>query len=480
MDVLFIHSEEDYYSRERPLVGNGRMQFGISYISAVLKQAGHNTGLVVPTPRTIHKVDEYVRNRNPGLICFTSVHAVFDFLYGVAGHIKKRHPEIFLLAGGTHVSLDPDECLKSAFDAVCIGEGEYPTLELIEQLESGKSPTGIPNLYIKHGSSVERNHPRPFIADLDSLPFPDREMWVPWYFNPLSTPSVLTGRGCPFQCTYCCNHALARLSEGGYVRVRSPENIVEEIRGIKEVVPGLVDINLEAETLGCNREWALELCSHLEKMNTEFEVPARFCSNLRVTPNIDYEELFSALERSNFFGVNIGLESGSERIRREVLKRNYSNEDMLRAVRTAKEHGLMVGFYNLIGIPGETKEDFRETIRLNRQCQPDWWLLSVFYPYPGTRLYETCREMGILDVMPDRSFERRKPSLELPTFSKRQIKRRYTWSFLLFHGGHRPPWEIMWRVFMTKIFSNEKLYRLWRSVSSRVSPSRKYQLEPPP
>lgn len=456
------------------------MQFGVSYISAFLKEHGHNTRLMVPTPKTVEKVDEYIRDFNPGLVCFTSVYNVFEFLSSVAERVKKKHPDIFLLVGGTHVSLNPEECLESAFDAACVGEGEYATLELVEQLESGRRPSDIPNLYIKNGSSIERNDPRPFIEDLDSLPFPDRAMWIPWYFNPLSTPSVLAGRGCPFQCTYCCNHALARLAEGKYVRVRSPENIVEEIRGIKEAVPGLVDMVLEAETLGCDTDWAIELCGKLEEMNGGFDVPVRFCSNLRVTPRSDYDGFFEALSRAGFSAINIGLESGSERVRREVLKRNYSNDDIVKAVRAAKENGLQVGFYNLIGIPTETKEDFRDTIRLNRRCEPDWFLLSVFYPYPGTRLHDMCREMGILDEMPDRALERRKPSLELPTLSKGQIKRRYRWSPFLFNSGHQPPWELLWRVFLARIFSNETLYRLWRSITVRISPFRKYQLEPPP
>jgi radical SAM superfamily enzyme YgiQ (UPF0313 family) len=76
----------------------------------------------------------------------------------------------------------------------------------VEQLESGRKPGKIPNLYIKHGTRIERNEPRPFMEDIDGLPFPDREMWAPRLANPLSRPSRLAGRGCPYQCTYCCNH----------------------------------------------------------------------------------------------------------------------------------------------------------------------------------------------------------------------------------------------------------------------------------
>ena len=475
MRVLFIHYEDDHYSREKPLEGFERMQFGISYISSLLKKEGHETKLAVPTRESDGVVEEHIREFDPGLICFTSVYSVIDYISELASRVKRRHPDLFLVIGGTHATLRPDDCLESAFDAVCVGEGEYAVLELVEQLESGRQPGKIPNLYIKHGTQVERNEPRPFMEDIDGLPFPDREMWVPWLANPLSRPSVLAGRGCPFQCTYCCNHALGRIADGKYVRLRSPRNIVDEILSIKRVFTLLEEAYLEVETLGANREWAMELCSKLEQMNAEFEVPVKFGANLRVTPNTDYDELFSALKASNFRFVNIGLESGSERIRRDVLARNYSNQDIINAVRTARKHNLEVGIYNLIGIPGETRKDFRETIRLNRICQPDWFLLSVFFPYPGTRLHDTCQELGLLDGSIDHELERRRPVLNQPGFSKRQIGRRYTWSHFLFYGGHQPLKGILQLVFLTKLHSSPRLLKLRRAFTRRSSPYKQFE-----
>jgi radical SAM superfamily enzyme YgiQ (UPF0313 family) len=463
VEVLFVHSEEDVYSEDKPIEGYERMQFGISYISSVLKEAGHNTRLVVPTRSTVGVVEEHIREFKPGLVCFTSVYTEFSFMSRIASSVKKSHPDLFLLVGGPHASLNPEECLQADFDAVCVGEGEYPTLELVEQLEKRARPSGIPNLLIKRGGEIERNEPRPFIEDLDSLPFPDREMWLPWMPNPLSRRSVLAGRGCPFRCTYCCNHALRRIADGRYVRLRSPQNIAQEILSIKSVLYLMEEIYLEVETLGVDLEWAKELCSELEKINSMFEVPIAYGANLRVTPNSDYGELFTTLRRANFSFINIGLESGSERVRRDILKRNYSNEDIFRAVRQAKEHGLDVGMYNLIGLPGETKKDFWETVKVNRICQPAWFLLSVFFPYPGTALYETCLEAGLLNTPLDTGLERRRPLLDQPGFTKRQIRRRYTWSHLLFYGGHRPVKETAWLVVMTKLYSNPRLLSYWRA-----------------
>lgn len=467
MKVLFIHSEQDPFSPEKPLEIEERVQFGISYISALLKKEGHDTRLAVLCRETGESIDEHVRDFDPGLVCFTAVYTEFPFLARVAARIKQSSPDVFLLVGGPHATLNPEGCLDSAFDAVCVGEGEYPTLELVQQIEEGRYPSGIPNLYIRNGDGIERNPPRPFIADLDSLPFPDREMWTPWVAKPGSRPSVLVGRGCPFQCTYCCNHALGKVAEGRYVRVRSPRNIVDELREIKKRNPYLGEVYLEVETLGFKRDWALELCEQLKNLNTELEVPIVFGSNLRVTPGAEYDELFAAFSESNFGFINIGLESGSERIRKDVLKRHYSNRDIIEAVRTAKQHGLKVGMYNLIGLPGETRRDFRETVRVNRVCQPDWFLLSVFFPYPGTALYDACREMGLLERDPDPYLERRRPVLDLPGFSKRQVGWRRTWFPFLVYRGHRSMREVLWLVAMAKIYSDRRLIRLHRRVAER-------------
>ncbi len=456
--VLFIHSEQDPYTADKPLETLERLQFGISYISAVLKEEGHETALLIVEPQTAGRAEWRIGQFNPDLICFTSVFTEFNLIRQAMARASRFFPRTYRVLGGPHATLNPEECLQEPVNAVCVGEGEYAVLELVQQLEAGKRPQGIPNLYIKkEDGTVERNAPRPFLEDLDSLPFPDRDMWLPWVSNPYSRPSLLVGRGCPFQCTYCCNHALKHVAAGKYVRLRSPENIVMELESLKEANPYLGEVYLEVETLGVNQEWAMHLCDLLRDFNISREIPVVFGTNLRVTPNRDYNRLFSALASANFRFVNIGLESG-----REILNRRYSNRDIIKAVETARSHGLQVGFYNLIGLPGETPKDFRETVRMNHICQPDWFLTAVFFPYPGTKLHETCREMGLLDNGVDADLERRKPILDLPGFSKKQQERRRTLFAWLIYRGKRPLKELLWLVVMAKIYSDRRLIKVHR------------------
>jgi anaerobic magnesium-protoporphyrin IX monomethyl ester cyclase len=468
MRALFFYTEQDPFMPDKPLEVQERVQFGISYISAVLQQAGHVTDLVVLTRENLRRMDQWVEEFRPDLACFTSVYSEHLFVAEAARRLKKRHPGVFTLLGGPHPSLNPEECLAGGFDAVCVGEGEYPTLELLGQLEEGRVPSGIPNLWFRRNGGLERNPTRPFIPDLDSLPFPDRRMWDRWVAHPAYRPSVLVGRGCPFQCTYCCNHALRRLAPGRYVRLRSPGSVVAEIEEFSRTYPEAAQFYLEVETLGTDTDWALSLCDALADMNRRRDRPLEFGTNLRVTPRRDYDGLFEAMRRANFSFINIGLESGSEELRREVLKRRYSNQDIERAVAAARSHGLKVGIYNLIGIPGETVEDFRRTVEVNRACQPDHFLLSVFFPYPGSDLYEKAKRDGLLEKMPDAALERRRPVLDQPGLSKRQVRRRLLWFAWSVYRGNKPLGAILYVTVLARIASSPRLLRIWRKRQERL------------
>jgi len=466
MNILFIFSLQDAQTVSRPLRVQEEIQFGISYISSFLKYHGHYTKLLVLTRATKpSKIDEYLKKFNIEIVCFTAVFTEYKFITSIAKYIKDRYPNVFLLAGGPHVSLNPKDCSLDSFDALCIGEGEQATLELVEQLQKGKSPSGIRNLWIKHNSFVEKNSTRPFLIDLDNLPFPDRKMWQKWIKFPKSRFSVLLGRGCPFQCSYCCNHALKKLAQGTYVRFRSPNNILSEIRELVNIFPEQNEIYLEVESFGVNLDWAIELCSKLKKFNADLINPLCFSVNLRVTPNLNLESLFEAMKESNFKFINIGVESGSERMRR-IIKRNYTNKEIIKAVALARKYNLKVRFSNLIGIPGETVSDFIKTIKLNRICLPDICDLYIFFPYPGTDLYYFCKEQKFIKEHFDIERERVTAPMDLPGFKRKQIQMYFEWFHYYVYRGKKPLYKILARVIISKIKSNYYANHFYRKLSN--------------
>lgn len=433
MNILFVFSLQDVQSHRKPLHSFEQMQFGISYISALLRKADCETRLIVLSRifgrRNKRLFDDCMRQFSPRLICFTSISTEYEFIESIARYAKKKYPSAYLLLGGCHVSLNAEDSMLDIFDALCIGEGEYPVFELVEQMKIGAWPTGIANLWIRKDQRIEKNPVRPLIENLDQLPFPDRDMWVPWVDEePGAKLSIMLGRGCPFECTYCCNYALKNVSKGNYVRLRTPEKIIAELKEMIEKYPWHHEVYLEVESFGLDRNWAMELCEQLKGFNESRKVPLSFGVNLRIAKDPIPASFYAACKRANIEYLNIGLESGSERVRRESLGRYYSNEEFFTTVSAARGNGLKIRIYNMIGIPGETVYDFQQTMDVNKKCMPENHITSIFYPYPGTKLYSICVKMGLLRKNSKSKMERLQPVIDLPGFSRRQV----TKAFILF------------------------------------------------
>jgi len=446
MKILFIHSIEDPLSIEKPLSSPMYIQFGISYLSSFLKQHNNDTKLMVLSRsfgnNNYDIIRKKIENFEPAIIGFYSIASQYSFISNIAKFIKLNYPEIFLVCGGPHATLNPDEVIKDSFDAICIGEGEKAILDLTCILKKNKFPTNIKNLWIKKGNIIEKNKTAPFYEKLDLLPLPDRTIWEEYIdYNPLfleKNISILLGRGCPFNCAYCCNYALRKISDGKYVRFKSSKTIIEEIRSVHGTYPLERSIYFEIESFNADTKWAIELCNEIEKYNRSLEVPLAFGLNIRITANTNFDVLFEACKRANILDINVGLESGSERLRRQILNRNYSNHDIENIINSLKKYDLHFKFFAMIGIPGETIEDFKETLKICRIYQPEEVMLSIFYPYPGTELYDLCKKMGILQKNQYiKMEERRQATLNLPEFSKKQIQNSYIWFKYNVYKGFR-------------------------------------------
>lgn len=429
MKILFVYSTTKTISLSKPLKGQEDIYFGISYISSVLKQNGHQTQLVVLDRRYKGKnyktVDSKFQKFNPDIVCFTSVFSEFEFICSVSKYVKTKYPNVLTIIGGVHVSINPKDEYLNLFDAICIGEGEFPVFELVTKIQSKDNYFDIPNFWHKNGDQIIKNAPRPFIDNISELPAPDREMWQEWILEPNSRITVLLGRGCPFNCTYCCNHTIRKITSGRYVRLREIGDIIDELNKVSMLFPLVDEFVLEVETCGIDSEWLINLCESLYSFNKQFATPKKFSTNLRVFPSIKDEAIFQSLKKANFYAVSIGLESGNERVRKEILNREYSNDNIRRVVGTARKYGIRVGIYNLIGLPGESYNDFLDTLAMNQELQPDWHATSIFFPYEGTVLYEKALEMGVIPKHLDFNYERQKAVLDLPNFSQRQIQRSF-------------------------------------------------------
>lgn len=474
LSILYIYTVESYVTLDKPLDCGKNIPFGISMIAAALKQDGHTGKFLVMTPDTplLDTLRPLIDSYQPRMVCLTAVSTQFPLVNRVAGVVKELNPHIFVVLGGPHASLVPEKAISSPFlDAICLGEGDLAIRELASQLEKGSHPTGIHNLWIKKRDAaaletIEKNPLASFICDLDKLPFIDRELLRPWIDKPNKLPAILIGRGCPFSCSYCANHKLRKLAKGRYVRYRSPNNILKEIELITQD-PSVTEIYLEVETIGVDIEYALQLCDTLRYFNSQRIVPIVFSINLAITTKLIKDiplinRLLNSFRVANITSINVGLESGSERIRSDVLRRpRYSNEDIINFCSIARKYDIKTNLFVMLGLPGETPHDFQQTIDLVRQCRPNYIFLSIFYPYPGTDLFETAKAMNLFDEQTiSHVGERQRVCLNLPGFSKQRILLEYIlFDFKIYRGR----WSLLSRGLHTI-----KTAMLMNPISSRL------------
>ena len=420
MKILFVYPDIEGVAR----YGARKFYHGLGYLSAVLKQAGHETALLYvqqETPREAFLAA--VEDTGAQLVAFSTTTHQHPYAVAQARWLQEARSELTIVVGGVHATLVPEQVVaEGCFDAVCVGEGEAALLDLVERLEAGEDWADLPGWWLRRGNEVIRNPLRPLLQDLDSLPFADRELFA--YDEILQANGgwvdMMGGRGCPYDCSYCCNPGLKARYRGlgKYVRLRSVENVLAEIAALCQRYP-VRTINFQDDTFTLDRRWVLAFC-------TAYRGTCRlpFWINTRVE-RLD-EEIVEALAAAGCQGVRIGVESGNEHLRQEILKKRMSNADILAAGRLLQKHGLDLYTCNMIGVPGETPAMIEETIELNRRLQPRDLQFSVFYPYPMTELYEVCRRGGYLQEgvsLP--SYYGRQSVLRLPTLTAEELAMGY-------------------------------------------------------
>lgn len=413
MRILFIHSNIDTFVLPHFVPG-------IASIAAVLKQAGHHSSFMILQEEMsqdafLTKIDNF----SPDIIGFSTMSNQWMIIRKYTQWIKSSRT-IPIIHGGIHVTVVPDESITAPeIDLICLGEGEYAMLDLVTRLEQQQSIDDIPNLWIKKADgTILKNEMRPLIADLDALPFAEREMFdyrTMLKENPLNATLFMAGRGCPFRCRYCVNHVLQNRYRGlgKYVRMRSIAHVMEELRFLKQEY-GLKEILIYDDTFTFDHRWLREFCEAYKK---EINIP--FTVNIRVdTINVDILEMMydAGCER-----MIAGVESGSERVRTEILGRKMSNESIIQIYQKADALGMKTTAYFMVGLPTETPEEAEESITLCEIIRPNYSQFTVFYPFPGTELYYLCKEKGYLVEGESTNIFENHQLLNLPTFSREAI-----------------------------------------------------------
>jgi radical SAM superfamily enzyme YgiQ (UPF0313 family) len=389
---------------------------GPAFIGAYLRAHGHQVGFVrASLDATDAEVVADVLGQQPGLVGVSLTTRQWLRARELVAGLRAKST-VPVIAGGLHATFAPEAVLASdGFDYVCLGEGEQPMLDLVEALQRGASTDRIDNIW-KRGQS-QRPAMRPPLAPLDRLPFVARDLLD----EPTGTVHMTTQRGCPFPCTYCAARMYNQLyaSDGEeYGRRRSHANVLAELSGLRDKDRLGYVIFLD-DTFTINHSWVMEFCREYGR-----EIHAPFSLHARV--ETVSQPLLEMLAAAGCRQITYGVESGSERIRRQVMRRQVGNQRFKDVFRWTREAGILLTANFMLGLPGETRADVEQTLELAEQLDVADFGYFVFYPYPGTHLFEECLSRGYLPAnYMQQPANHRESILELPDLSRDDIAEFY-------------------------------------------------------
>lgn len=368
----FRPSNDDSIFRFPPL--------GLDYIASYLKEHGISLQLVDCTFLSEAVALEKVRLSRPDIVGIQIMFSMKAKALRMARALKEGVE--LLVAGGPLPTSDPEGFLKS-FDVVVIGEGEQTMLELVNATQNCDA-TGLRNvrgIAFKNEGKTLVTHPRGFLEDLDNLPFPSRELfdnqaYKDYYSRKFgyTTTSVITSRGCPFQCDFC-----SRPIFGNRFRSRMTAGIVDEAQTVKAL--GYERVWFADDCFTLSRERLLDMCSELihRRVDIGWECLSR-------VDTIDLE-VAENMKRAGCIRVFFGIESGNDSVLK-IMRKQATTKQARDAVHIFKKAGIQVGAFFILGYPGENDRTILDSVRFASSLPLDYLSFTFPYPIPGTPLFE--------------------------------------------------------------------------------------------
>lgn len=314
----------------------------------------------------------------------------------IARIVKEWDRSKIVVMGGAHVSCDPQSVLKSSFvDYVVLGEGEIRFPHLLKQIEKGRmrSIEEIDGIGYRVDGEI-RIHPlQSFIQDLDSLPLPARELLDTdrYRLRKKRSTMIITSRGCPHGCAYCSTH----LVMGTSFRTRSPEDIVHEMIECRKRY-GIQIFDIEDDNFTFDQKRAKRLMGLIIETFGEKSLELTAMNGVSFA-SLD-GELLRLMRRAGFQTINLSFVSVTPSIKEKMGRPGLATdfEEISGKVGKAGLHAII---YAILGMPGQTIEEMVDTL-IYLMGKRVLIGLSIYYPTPGTPLFERCKEMGILPSHP--------------------------------------------------------------------------------
>jgi anaerobic magnesium-protoporphyrin IX monomethyl ester cyclase len=359
------------------------LPMGLSYVGGVLERSGHEVQVLdflvsrYSKEKIKNKLDEY----QPDIIGVTSVTISYPVASDILKYAKSLNKDIITVIGGPHVSFAPIETLTEApwIDIIVKGEGEMTMLDIV----SGKKLADIDGIaYRDKAKSIKQTGERHLIEDLNELPPPAKHLFPLSRYLALDVhASILTGRGCPFNCIFCVGSKMG----GRRVRYRNPKLIVDEVE--QDLASGFREVNFEDDHLTINHQHLNALCDEIIARGLKF--------NWSAFSRVDTvnTEILHKMRQAGCTWLLYGVESGNQEIL-DTIKKKITLQKVRDAVGMAKEAGISILASFIIGLPGETVETLKQTMQFAQGLKTSYGF-NVLSPFPGTEVREKAAEYGI-------------------------------------------------------------------------------------
>jgi radical SAM superfamily enzyme YgiQ (UPF0313 family) len=366
--ITFISFEQHYYDRHQ-----------FYCLSSYLKSKGFKVNYI--SESQFKNVIKRLKTNKPDLLGYStfsyncSIYIEFD-------KFQKNIIGIKSIIGGPGAIFAPEVFSNTTIDAICVGEGEEALAQYLQ------SDGIFANNTIINNSKVQYNR----LIDLDKMPFPSRDIVYNEepYLKKKKYAMFLSGRGCPYQCTYCYNHIFNKRFKncGRVVRKKSVDYFIEEIKKVdSKYNPNL--IVMQDDTFIIDKRWLFEFCEKYRKIiNKPF--------GCFIKANLISEDVVKALKEGGCICSAWAIETGNDFLRNKILERNMSKEQIINAADLLRKYGIKQRTSNLIGIPHETYANIQETIELNIRCKPYLALANTLTPYPHLKITDYAIKEGYL------------------------------------------------------------------------------------
>lgn len=416
MKVLLVNPPQTFYPGSDPPAGN--LPLGLMYIAAVLDKAGYPveildafiTGAVFRKigDTTIvgmpyEKIKEEIQRRKPDIVGIANPFTCqVEHAIRVGDLVKEVDPSVLTVVGGPHVPAVPVEFMEEAksVDIAVIGEGEYAMLDIVKFFEGTKKISDVQGIVYRKNGVIVQNPPRPFIKNLDELPYPAYHLVdMEQYLSPSKIEyrsfkdraiSMITSRGCPFNCCFCSVH----LHMGKTFRAHSVNYVVNHIEYVVNKYR-VKTIFFEDDNLTFDLKRFEAICDGIIERGIKFkwETPNGIRADFLTL------SLLKKMKKSGCQSLFFGIESGDQYVLDNIIDKRLDLKEVVSVAKMCKDIGLSTAAFYIIGFPGEKREHMLKTVELALRLKRDYdvgMLLHVATPSLGTRLYKECKEKGYI------------------------------------------------------------------------------------